>query len=149
NVVLVVLVGGLPPQVGSAEPPLQTSLAPVPPAIDFQEQPANVEQKDESNPVLESVIVYLVCAVPLSAPLCERMSIGVSPRLLPTSFTSLAGLMTDTLVAPPDGACLFTYLATVVLFTTQLGEPVGARNAPEVEESTPLAYVTLSVAPIV
>src|SRR5262245_9497925 len=139
-----------PPHVGSAAPPLQTSFAPVPPAMDFQVQPLKVEQKDESKPVVESVIRNWVRAVPLAAPVCERMSIGVSPRPLATSFTSLVGLIAATLVSPkPFGAVLFTYLATVGLFTTQWPMATGARNAPEVEESTPLSYVTSSDAPMV
>jgi hypothetical protein len=57
------------------------------------------------------------------------MSIGVSPRLFATSLTSFVGLMTETLVAPPVGANLFTYFATVSLLTSQPG-PCGARKAP-------------------
>jgi hypothetical protein len=58
-----------------------------------------------------------------------EMSIGVSPRLFAASLSSFVGLITLTLVDPPVGACLFTYLATVLLLTIQL-LPWGARNAP-------------------
>src|SRR5262245_38414979 len=47
-------------QVGSPTPPLQTSLAPVPPAIDFQEQLFSSEQKLVSKPVPESAMLYEV-----------------------------------------------------------------------------------------
>jgi hypothetical protein len=57
------------------------------------------------------------------------MSIGVSPRLLPRSFKSLPGLISETLVAPPAGAVRFRYFATVALFSGQ-PEPWGARNVP-------------------
>jgi hypothetical protein len=66
------------------------------------------------------------------------MSIGVSPRFLPTILSSLAGLMTATLtpVGPP-GADLFTYFATVGLFTFQpsvpLLAPAGTTKAPPAE----------------
>jgi len=64
------------------------------------------------------------------------MSIGVSPRLLPTSLSSFAGLMMPTFasVGPPLGATLFTYLATVCLFAFHPSEPLlapaGSTNAP-------------------
>jgi len=72
------------------------------------------------------VTVYTARTLPLGA---VEMSIGVSPRLLATSFASLVGLITDTLTEPPVGAALFTYFATVLLLTSQ-PEPWGARNAP-------------------
>jgi len=63
------------------------------------------------------------------------MSIGVSPRFLPTILSNLPGLITATLapVGPP-GAALFTYFATVDLFTFQpsvpLFAPAGMTNEP-------------------
>jgi hypothetical protein len=57
------------------------------------------------------------------------MSSGVSPRLLPTTFTSDAGLITPTFVAPPVGAVLFTYLPTVAELTSQLA-PCGMSKVP-------------------
>jgi hypothetical protein len=66
------------------------------------------------------------------------MSIGTSPRLLATSLTRCVGLITVTLVAPPVGALLFEYFATVLLLTSQ-PVPCGARNAPLV-----LSYDTSS-----
>src|SRR5678815_2441920 len=68
------------------------------------------------------------------------MSIGVSPRLFATSFTSFVGLMTETLVEPSVGAVLFTYFATDSLLTSQ-SDPWGARNAPAA-----LSYETSSCA---
>ena len=68
------------------------------------------------------------------------MSMGVSPRLLATSFTSFVGLRTVTLVEPPVGASRFTYFATVSLLTSQ-SDPWGARNAPKA-----LSYETSSCA---
>jgi hypothetical protein len=64
------------------------------------------------------------------------MSIGVSPRLLPTIFRSRPGLITPTFasVGPPVGASLFTYFATVDLFAFQpsvpLLAPAGRTNDP-------------------
>jgi hypothetical protein len=66
------------------------------------------------------------------------MSMGTSPRDLPTSFRSLPGLITATF-APvgPSGAALFTYFATVVLFTFQpsvpFDAPAGTTNEPNAD----------------
>jgi hypothetical protein len=79
------------------------------------------------------------------------MSIGVSPRFLPTILSSLPGLITATLVpVGPAGASLFTYLATEVLFTFQpsvpLSAPAGMTNEPP---ALPLAYPKSNTASIV
>jgi len=140
----------IPSQAGSALPPLQTSLAPVPPAIDFHAQLLSSEQKVLSKPVEESAMLKAVAATPEGAPDWAKMLIGVSPRFLPTSFTRLVGLITTTLAPPgPKGATLFTYLATVVLLTSHSGNPALARNSPDVAGLTPLSYVKLKVTPMV
>jgi hypothetical protein len=72
-----------------------------------------------------------------------EMLIGTSPRLFATSLTKCVGLITVTLVAPPVGAVLFEYFATVDLLTSHSG-PCGARNAPLV-----LSYDTSSCALII
>jgi hypothetical protein len=55
------------------------------------------------------------------------MSIGESPRFLPTILRSLPGLITATFVpVGPSGAALLMYLATVDLFTFQPSDPASA-----------------------
>lgn len=123
---------------------LQTSLYPVPPAMSLCAQFWNaVQSRLVSAPF---TTVYTARTSPLGG--CE-MSIGESPRLFPTSLTSLVGLITETLVAPPVGAVLFTYLATVSLLTSQLA-PCGARNAPEAlsYEMSSCALIWLASVPL-
>jgi len=79
------------------------------------------------------------------------MSIGASPRFLPTILSSLPGLITATFVpVGPAGAALFTYLATDDLFTFQpslpVSAPAGMTNEPP---ALPLAYLTSNTASIV
>lgn len=82
------------------------------------------------------VTVNTVATPPTGGAPAPRMSIGVSPRLLPTSFSSLVGLMMPILasVGPALGASLFTYLATSALFAFQPSDPLltpaGSTNAP-------------------
>ena len=100
---LVVVDGSAALQAASPVPVLHTSFAPVPPAIDVYTQPVNAEQwQCSSRPF---VTQYAVCTPPAPGSPAPRMSSGVSPRLLPTSFSSLAGLMT---AADPDASAAST-----------------------------------------
>ena len=82
------------------------------------------------------VIVKTVFTPPAGGAPAAKMSIAMSPRLLPTIFSSRLGLITATFapVGPPVGASLFTYFATVVLLAFQpsvpLYTPAGSTNDP-------------------
>src|SRR5687767_8662522 len=78
---------------------------------------------------LVSAPLLIVCTTSTEPAGGAEMSTGVSPRLLPTTLMSFVGLTTLTLTAPPVGAGLFTYLATVDLFTSQFA-PWGITNEP-------------------
>ena len=58
-----------------------------------------------------------------------------SPRSFKTALRSLPGFTTATFTAPPEGASLFTYLATVSLLTIQPPDGIAALpDAPSVDE---------------
>ena len=133
TVVLVVVGGG-----GQALPtPLRhTSLAPVPAAISLYAQVLCrkfVQWRLVSAPF---VTVYTVLTPPSGGAPPPRMSIGVSPRLLPTILSKRPGLITLTLasVGPAIGASLLMYLATELLLAFQpslpLLAPAGSTKAP-------------------
>jgi hypothetical protein len=82
------------------------------------------------------VTVKRVSTPPAGGAPPSKMSIGVSPRLLPTIFSSFPGLTTPTLasVGPPLGASLLMYFATEALLafhpSLPLLAPAGRTKAP-------------------
>src|SRR5262245_58517518 len=95
--------------------PLQESLTPVPPAMSLRTQPVRYEQS-----LVVSAPFVTVNATD-TTPYCDgKMSRGTSPRLRAFTFAKSPCLITPVFTAPPAGAALFTYLAIVLSFTTQL-----------------------------